>query len=305
MPTVARLFNFVLLAGALVYFLRTPLAGYLASRGGQIRQDLVTAAEMRATATTQLAEIEQKLKALPAELDALKARGAEDVKAEQLRIAQAAAVERERLVEQTRREIEMRLRIARRELTELAAKLAVGIAEERIKRTITPEDHLRLVDRYTSQLKRRDDQPRGRHPLRAGAVRRRDEGVGGRRAGRPRPHGLRRAGGGQPGTGAGAREPGDSHGPQARRGRAAARPRRRISPVLAKILLLLADRDRLRILPDLAAGYRERLMQHAQVVRAEVVTAAPIPADRVAAMKAAWRARPGGTCSSRTGSTRR
>lgn len=153
MPTVARLFNFALLAGALVYFLRTPLAGYLASRGGQIRQDLVTAAEMRATATTQLAAIEQKLKALPAELDALKARGAEDVKAEQLRIAQAAAVERERLVEQTRREIEMRLRIARRELTELAARLAVGIAEERIKRTITPEDHLRLVDRYTSQLK--------------------------------------------------------------------------------------------------------------------------------------------------------
>lgn len=59
-----------------------------------------------------------------------------------------------------------------------------------------------------------------------------------------------------------------------------------LSPVLSKILLLLADRDRLRILPDLAAGYRERLMQHAQVVRAEVVTATPIPADRVAALKA-------------------
>lgn len=59
-----------------------------------------------------------------------------------------------------------------------------------------------------------------------------------------------------------------------------------LSPVLSKILLLLADRDRLRILPDLAAGYRERLMQHAQVVRAEVVTATPIPADRVAALRA-------------------
>jgi F-type H+-transporting ATPase subunit delta len=59
-----------------------------------------------------------------------------------------------------------------------------------------------------------------------------------------------------------------------------------ISPVLAKLLLLLADRDRLRILPELAEGYRERLMQHAQVVRAEVVTAAPIPADRVEALKA-------------------
>ena len=58
-----------------------------------------------------------------------------------------------------------------------------------------------------------------------------------------------------------------------------------LSPVLSKLLLMLADRDRLRILPDLAAGYRERLMQDANVVRAEVVTAAPIPADRVAALK--------------------
>lgn len=58
-----------------------------------------------------------------------------------------------------------------------------------------------------------------------------------------------------------------------------------ISPILSKILLLLADRDRLRILPDLAAGYRERLLQHANIVRAEVVTASAIPVDRVTALK--------------------
>ena len=61
------------------------------------------------------------MQALPAELEALKRQGAEDVKAEQARIAQAAADERTRLLEQTRREIDMRLRIARRELTEHAA----------------------------------------------------------------------------------------------------------------------------------------------------------------------------------------
>jgi F0F1-type ATP synthase membrane subunit b/b' len=47
----------------------------------------------------------------------------------------------------------MRLRIARRELTEHAAFLAVGVAEQRIRRSITPDDQLRLVDRYASQLK--------------------------------------------------------------------------------------------------------------------------------------------------------
>ena len=149
---IARLLNFGILVGALVYFLKTPIAGYLAARSAQIRQDLVTAAETRKAATAHLEEIHQKLAALPAELASLKTRGEEDVRAEKVRIAQAAAGERDRLVEQTRREIDMRLRMARRELTEHAAALAVSVAQDRIARTITPEDQLRLVDRYSSQL---------------------------------------------------------------------------------------------------------------------------------------------------------
>lgn len=152
LPTVARLFNFAVLVGALVYFLKTPIATYLRSRSSEIRQDLVTAAEMRAVASAQLAEIERKLQLLPAELEALKRRGAEDVEAEKLRIAQAAAAERDRLLEHTRREIERRFRIARRELVEHAAVLAVRIARERITQSITKEDQLRMVDRYMSQL---------------------------------------------------------------------------------------------------------------------------------------------------------
>lgn len=149
----AKLLNFGILIGVLVYFLKSPLAAYLSGRSAQIRQDLVTAAEMRRTATAQLDEIQQKLNALPAELAALKTRGEEDVRAEQQRIADTARAERKRLLDQTRRDIEMRLQMARRELTEYAAELAVSVAQERIRRTITPEDQLRLVDRYTSQLK--------------------------------------------------------------------------------------------------------------------------------------------------------
>jgi len=59
-----------------------------------------------------------------------------------------------------------------------------------------------------------------------------------------------------------------------------------VSPVLSKLLLMLADRDRLAILPDVAVGYRTRIMQHLNVVRAEVVTATPLPSDRVAALHA-------------------
>jgi F-type H+-transporting ATPase subunit b len=150
---VAKLVNFGIFVGILVYFLKTPIAGYLSGRSAQIRQDLITAAEMRRTATAQLEEIQKRLSELPAELEALKSRGEEDVRAEKTRIAETARIERERLLEQTRREIAMRLRIARRELTEYAAALAVQVAHDRIQRTITPDDQLRLVDRYTTQLR--------------------------------------------------------------------------------------------------------------------------------------------------------
>jgi F-type H+-transporting ATPase subunit b len=149
---IAKLLNFGILIGALVYFLKGPIAGYLSGRSAQIRQDLVTAAETRQAATAQLEQIHQKLAALPAELASLKTRGEEDVRAEKARISEAAAAERNRLIEQTRREIDMRLRMARRELTEHAAQLAVSVAQDRIARTITPEDQLRLVDRYSTQL---------------------------------------------------------------------------------------------------------------------------------------------------------
>jgi F-type H+-transporting ATPase subunit b len=154
LQTVARLFNFAVLVGVLVYYLKAPIAAYLVSRSTQIRQDLVTAAETRAAATAQLAKIKEQLAGLPAELEALRVQGAEDVRNEKARIAQAAAVERERLIGHTRREIAMMLRIARRQLVELAADLTVAAARERVTRTITPDDQLRLVDRYTTQLQR-------------------------------------------------------------------------------------------------------------------------------------------------------
>ena len=149
---IARLVNFGLLAGALVYFLRSPLAGYLKDRGAQIRGDLVNAAEMKKAAAAQIDEIDRKMKALPGELEALRKQGVEEIAAEEARIQAAAAAERERLLEQARREIDLQVRVAERELVSHAADLAVGVATERIKKNITDDDQQRLVDRYVQQL---------------------------------------------------------------------------------------------------------------------------------------------------------
>jgi F-type H+-transporting ATPase subunit b len=140
--------NFAILAGALWWFLRQPIGTYLTDRHQAIRKDLVDAANVKAAAGAQLAEIERKLQALPGELDALKRRGAEEIAAEEQRIAALAAAERDRLLEQTRREIDLQVRLAKRELVDHAAQLSVQLAGERIQKTITPADQDRLVDRY-------------------------------------------------------------------------------------------------------------------------------------------------------------
>jgi F-type H+-transporting ATPase subunit delta len=58
-----------------------------------------------------------------------------------------------------------------------------------------------------------------------------------------------------------------------------------LSTPVAKLLAMLADRDRLSLVPELLEVYRERLLEHQQVVRAEITTAEPLAADREAELE--------------------
>ena len=57
-----------------------------------------------------------------------------------------------------------------------------------------------------------------------------------------------------------------------------------LQPAVVKLLLMLAERDRLALVPDVARAFVNRLMDHQNVVRAEIVTAVALPPDRVAAL---------------------
>jgi F-type H+-transporting ATPase subunit delta len=58
-------------------------------------------------------------------------------------------------------------------------------------------------------------------------------------------------------------------------------PQLELAPVVQKTLQMLASRDRMALLPDLLEAYRNRLLDHQNVVRASVKSAAPLPADRL------------------------
>lgn len=57
-----------------------------------------------------------------------------------------------------------------------------------------------------------------------------------------------------------------------------------LSPV-SKLVMLLAERDRFGLLPDILRSYRARLRDHLGVVQAQVTTAKPLTPERTAAIE--------------------
>jgi F-type H+-transporting ATPase subunit delta len=57
-----------------------------------------------------------------------------------------------------------------------------------------------------------------------------------------------------------------------------------LSVPVRKLLLLMADRDRLMLLPELEQAYQGRLMRHLRIVEAHVTTAVALTPDRADAL---------------------
>ena len=58
-----------------------------------------------------------------------------------------------------------------------------------------------------------------------------------------------------------------------------------LSAPVTKTLVLLARSGKLGLVPDLAAAYRERLLAHQNIVRAEVTSATPLSPDKTKAIE--------------------
>src|SRR5687767_5376915 len=56
-------------------------------------------------------------------------------------------------------------------------------------------------------------------------------------------------------------------------------------PPVAKLLMLLAARGRLELLPDLLEVYRERLLAHRNIARAAVTSAVPLSPEKMQALE--------------------
>ncbi len=58
-----------------------------------------------------------------------------------------------------------------------------------------------------------------------------------------------------------------------------------LTPIVSKLLILLGDRDRLGLLKDVSATYRDFLAERQNVVHAEVTSAEPLSNERIQAIE--------------------
>ena len=58
-----------------------------------------------------------------------------------------------------------------------------------------------------------------------------------------------------------------------------------LSAPVTKMLVLLANSGKLNLVPELAAAFRERLLSHQNVVRADVTSAAPLSPEKTKALE--------------------
>jgi len=144
--------NFFLLFGTLAFLGAKPIKAFLGRRTMEIKAELEEAKESRKTAELKLAEIQERLSSLEAEAAGLKKTAEEEGRISQVLILEQSRREVERIKSLAGQEMDLQIKAGIKEIRAYAAGLATKLAEERIRRKLTPDAHKRLIDKSIERL---------------------------------------------------------------------------------------------------------------------------------------------------------
>jgi F-type H+-transporting ATPase subunit b len=147
-----KLINLLIFLGILYLLLRRPTREFFASRLASVRQLLERAAKEKASASQKMAELDARLNRLDAEVATIREQSNREAAAERERMKTETERDLEKLRGATNREIEAAKQIALADLREFAATKSVELAEQIIKRELTPEDDARLLRQVSEEL---------------------------------------------------------------------------------------------------------------------------------------------------------
>jgi F-type H+-transporting ATPase subunit b len=147
-----KLVNLLLFLGILYYFLRRPVHEFFAQRLASVRQMLERAAKEKEAATMKMAELDARLNRLDVELAGIREQANREAAAERERMKAETERDIEKICLTTTRGIEAAKQVAMADLREYAATKSVELAEQVIRRELTPEDDARLLRRVSEEM---------------------------------------------------------------------------------------------------------------------------------------------------------
>lgn len=149
-------FNFLLLLGLAVAFVRRPVLDTFRSRALGIRTELTESARRRDEAHQRHQELLARLDQIETEVKAMEAEAEVDAQREEAKLIERAQREAARIVEQAERNIRDETRRAQHELRAEAVELAVQLARATLAEGVTKKDQQALARDFLSSISEGD-----------------------------------------------------------------------------------------------------------------------------------------------------
>ncbi len=142
--------NAAVLALALYMFIGRKLPGAFRNRTSSIQRGIEEARKASAEASARLAAIEARLSALDSEISSIRASAEQEGRAEEERLRAATEEEKRNILASAEQEITAAANVARRDLKNYVAELAVQLAEKRI--AVSDADDRAIVQNFGRNL---------------------------------------------------------------------------------------------------------------------------------------------------------
>jgi len=148
--------NFAILAIGLGYLIGKNVPPLFRQRTQDIQQAMADAAKMKQDAEVHAAEIDKRLAGMSAEIETLRSEASTQTAADGRRISSETEERLAKIQSQAAAEIALMTRSGREELRKYAARLALDLAEQRIRSRVTPDTQNNLVDGFLHDLRARN-----------------------------------------------------------------------------------------------------------------------------------------------------
>ena len=145
--------NFGILAGALGYGIGKTAPGFFKSRSEEIQRGIADATKMRHEADERTAAMDKRMANLEAEIADLRTHAKSEIAAEAIRIGDETARLLAKIQVHAEQEIASAAKGATLQLKAYSAKLALELAEEKLRGRMTPANDRELIGDFLKGLK--------------------------------------------------------------------------------------------------------------------------------------------------------